>query len=81
MIRDTRGAMEGLKNSITWMAHEKAKTNVNLVRETSRMQTQKFVQNWLAKAFSDGKNYPVTVRFRSEVSTNAPALPLDKKQD
>jgi hypothetical protein len=81
VIRDTRGAMEALKNSITWMAHEKARTNVNLVRETSRMQTQKFVQNWLAKAFSDGKNYPVAVRFRSEVSTNAPALPLDKKQD
>lgn len=81
MIRDTHAAMEGLKNSITWMAHEKAKANVSLVRETGRMETQKFVQNWLAKNFSDGKNYPVRVRFRSEVSTNAPALTPDRKSD
>src|SRR5437660_40513 len=44
VIRDTRQAMDALKSSITSMAHQKAKTNVELVRETSRKQTEMFVQ-------------------------------------
>ncbi len=78
MIRDTRQAMDGLKSSITWMAHQKAKTNIGLVSDTGRKQTELFVRNWLAKSFADGKDYPVTVRFRSEVRTNAPVLQLKK---
>src|SRR5438309_1666574 len=48
MVRDTRQAMDGLKSSITWMAHQKAKANIGLVRDTGRKQTELFVQNWLA---------------------------------
>ena len=66
LIRNTTEAMDNLKSSITWLSYKKAKANIDLVRETGRTQTQRFVQNWLAKAFSDGKNYPVEVRFRSE---------------
>ena len=65
-IRNTTEAMENLKSSISWLSYKKAQTNIDLVRETGRTQTEAFVQNWLAKAFTDGKNYPVKVRFRSE---------------
>ena len=67
LFRNTGEAMENLKNSITWLAYKKAEANVELVRETGRKQTEAFVQNWLAKTFADGTNYPVKVLFRTEV--------------
>lgn len=66
LLRNTTEAMENLKNSITWLSYKKAEANVGLVRETGRRQTEIFVENWLAKSFADGKNYPVKVRFRHE---------------
>ena len=72
LIRDARQALEELKGSITWMVNQKARQNIPLVRETGRKETQAFVENWLAKSFADGKRYPVTVRFRNEIRTNAP---------
>ncbi len=68
MFRKTGEAMESLKGSITWLSYKKAGANAELVRETGRRQTELFVQNWLARTFPDGKNLPVKVRFRSELS-------------
>jgi hypothetical protein len=73
IMRDTRQSLEDLKGSITWMVNQKARQNIGLVRETGRKETQVFVENWLAKSFADGKKYPVVVRFRNELHTNAPA--------
>jgi hypothetical protein len=73
MIRDTHQALEDLKSSITWMVNQKARQNIGLVRETGRKQTEAFVETWLAGSFADGKKYPVIVRFRNELHTNAPA--------
>jgi hypothetical protein len=72
LIRDTRQALEALKQSITSMAYQKAAANVDLVRENGRRQTELFVQNWLARSFADGKKYPVSVRFRNELPGNGP---------
>jgi hypothetical protein len=58
--------MDNLRKSITWLSYKKAETNIGLVRETGRKQTETFVHNWLAKSFADGKNYPVKVIFRDE---------------
>jgi hypothetical protein len=66
MIRNTTDAMENLKRSITSLSYQKARTNVELVREKGRQQTEAFVQNWLARSFADGKVYAVKVRFRDE---------------
>ena len=66
LFRNTSEAMENLKSSITWLSYKKAESNINLVRETGRKQTESFVENWLAKSFADGKRYPVKVRFRNE---------------
>ncbi len=67
MIRDSHQAMDALKKSITSMTTQKAHANIGLVRETGRKQTEIFVQNWLSRTFSDGKKYPVVVKFRSEI--------------
>lgn len=76
LIRNTSEAMENLKSSITWLSYKKAETNIELVRETGRKQTESFVQNWLAKSFADGKKYPVQVRFRhEETAKNADLVP------
>jgi hypothetical protein len=65
-FRRTREAMENLKSSVTYLSIQRAKANTDLVRETARNEVQGFVENWLAKSFADGKQYPVKVRFRSE---------------
>jgi hypothetical protein len=67
MFRNTGDAMQHLKDSITSLSYLKARENVELVRETGRRQTELFVQNWLAKSFTDGKNWPVKVVFRKEL--------------
>jgi hypothetical protein len=76
MLRNTKDAMENLKSSITWLSYEKARTNVELVREKGRRETETFVQNWLARSFADGKDYPVKVRFGNEALTNGPPIQL-----
>jgi hypothetical protein len=68
IIRNTAEAMENLKSSITWLSYKKAHANIDLVRETGRTQTEAFVHNWLAKSFTDGKNYQVKVVFRNETA-------------
>ena len=61
------------------MANQKAQDNIGLVRETGRKQTEAFVRDWLARSFADGKNYPVSVRFRNEAQANGLApLPKDR---
>src|SRR5581483_1801985 len=76
-FRNTSEAMENLRSSMTWMCYQKAKANIELVRETGRKQTESFVENWLAKSFADGKKYPVKVRFRNEKSASAPVTPAN----
>jgi hypothetical protein len=70
IFRDTGEAIENLRGSITSACYHRAVENIGQVRETGRKQTELFVQNWLARSFADGKQYPVTVRFRDETQTN-----------
>ena len=66
VFRNTAQAQANLKQSITFLANRRARENVNLVRETGRRQTTEFVERWLLKAFTDGKQYPVKVYFPDE---------------
>ena len=66
VFRRTGESLEGLKESITQLARQKALENVNLVRETGRRQTAEFVEKWLSRQFTDGKSYPVKVYFAGE---------------
>jgi hypothetical protein len=58
--------MENLKQSLTGLVVLRAKENIPLVRENVRRQATEFVEKWLAKSFTDGKNYPVKVYFPDE---------------
>jgi hypothetical protein len=78
VLRKSAPALENLKSSITWLSNERAKTNIDLVRDTGRAKTEEFVETWLARSFSDGKNYAVKVRFRSEVPRHD-VLPAGKR--
>lgn len=74
----TDEALENLKKSLTSLTVLKAKDNIPLVRETCRQQTSLFVENWLARSFTDGGRFPVKVHFPGEplppgVSTNQPS--------
>jgi hypothetical protein len=71
MFRNTTEAMNNLKSSITSLSYQKALTNISLVRETGRAKTEQFVENWLERNFSDGKKYPVKVRFSDETQGEA----------
>jgi hypothetical protein len=66
LFRDTKQAQENLKKSITLLAHQKARQNIALVRESGRKQTAEFVEKWLTKSFADGNKYPVKVYFQDE---------------
>lgn len=67
----TGEAQENLKKSITSLVTLKAKENIPLVRETGRKQTADFVEKWLAKSFTDGKNYAVKVYFPGETPSDS----------
>jgi len=79
-FRNSATAIEGLKQSITILARDRARENLSLVRETGRRQTGEFVEKWLMKSFADGKQYPVKVYFPDEkppaAVTNASPLPF-----
>jgi hypothetical protein len=79
-FRNTTAAVEGLKQSVTILARDRARENINLVRETGRRQTGEFVEKWLMKSFTDGKQYPVKVYFADEKPpaglTNSAPTPL-----
>jgi hypothetical protein len=64
----TDEATENLKQSITSLVTLRAKDNVPLVREAGRKEIAEFVETWLARSFSDGKNYHVKVYFPGEKS-------------
>ncbi len=65
-IRDTAKAMDNLKKSITYQSKLRAKENIPLIRENGRHQITEFVEKWLMKSFTDGKDYPVKVYFSDE---------------
>ena len=65
-IRNTTAALDGLKQSITMLAKNRARENIPLVREHGRKQTTEFFEQWLSKSFTDGRKYPVKVFFPDE---------------
>jgi hypothetical protein len=71
VFRDKSQALENLKKAITFLAQQRARENIAIVRETGRRQTEEFVEKWLARTFADGKKYPVKVFFEGE------ALPVE----
>lgn len=72
-------ALDNLKRSITSLVALRAKDNIPLVRETGRREISQFVENWLARSFTDGKKYHVKVYLPGEKGPEGVVLrkPLD----
>ena len=58
--------MENLKQSITSLVSIRARDSIPVVRENVRRQATEFVEKWLLKNFTDGKQYPVKLYFADE---------------
>ncbi len=71
----TDEALENLKKSLTSLSVIKAKDNIPLVRENCRQQTTLFVERWLVKSFSDGRQFAVKVHFEGEQLPEGVAVP------
>jgi hypothetical protein len=67
----TAEAQENLKKTITALVKLRARDNIPLVRENARRQTTEFVERWLVRSFTDGKQYPVKVYFPGEKPPNS----------
>lgn len=76
LLRDEAGALSRLRAGITEMAKETATDNIDLVRELGRRKTEEFVENWLARSFTDGEQYHARVIFADEIGVGATAFPL-----
>jgi hypothetical protein len=75
----TAEAQENLKQSISSLVKLRAKENIHLVRESGRKQTAAFVEKWLARSFTDGKQYPVKVYFPDETPPDELAIPKPQR--
>src|SRR6266480_1494191 len=71
----TAEAQENLKKSLTGLVILRARENIPLVRENGRRQTTEFVEKWLMRSFTDGKEYPVKVYFPGEAAPGAVKMP------
>jgi hypothetical protein len=67
VFRDEGEALERLKEGLTGMADRRARENVTVVRELGRRKTAAFVQQWLAREFTDAEVHRVEVIFADEV--------------
>ena len=67
---------ENLRKSLASMAAGQAGQNLPLIRENARRQVAQFVETWLLRNFTDGRDYAVTVRFGDEIETPLPDAPL-----
>jgi hypothetical protein len=80
VLRDEQVVMERLKAELTPLLELRARQHVPLVRETGRRKVEAFVETWLVRRFSDGRQYRARVAFADEPEANgatpaAPALP------
>jgi hypothetical protein len=71
---------ENLRKSLASMAATQAEKNLPLVRENARRQIALFIDSWLLRSFSDGRDYSVTVQFRDEAESPQPDAPLKLKR-
>lgn len=66
LIRDTDEAMEKLRAALSDLARERARDNVELVREVGRKRVEEFVRTWLGNEFADSERLRIDVLFADE---------------
>jgi len=66
LVRNTDEAMEKLRAVLTDLARERARDNVELVREVGRRRVEQFIRTWLGSEFPDSERLRIDVRFAGE---------------
>ena len=69
LLRDEQQVAARLRREMMGRAAIQAKSNLPLVRETSRRQVERFVRNWLLQTFAEeAEGYAVEVYFADETA-------------
>ena len=79
LMRDTDEAMEKLRAVLTDLAHERARDNVELVREVGRRRVEEFVRTWLGNEFPDSERLRIDVLFADEDSRPSSRLQIERE--
>jgi hypothetical protein len=77
VFRNEDEALERLRDGVSRMAETRANENMALVREMGRRKTARFVEQWLARGFSDAAAHRVVVRFADE----EPSMPQIRESE
>jgi hypothetical protein len=64
LLRDSDEAIESLQVLISGLAEERARDNVELVREVGRRRIEEFVRSWLGNEFEDTERLATNPRSR-----------------
>jgi len=76
VFRDEALVVEQLRRGLSGLAKVRARQHVVLVRETGRRRTERFVESWLGRTFSDGAKHRAKVTFADEVPSAPSPSPL-----
>lgn len=79
ILRDENAAIESLRAGLTELSRRRSTDNLSLVRETARLEIERFVANWLRTSF-DGEVEHLSVVVRNEPRIPA-AVDLDRPTD
>ena len=66
LLRDEDEAIENLRVLVTGLARQRARENVELVREVGRRRVEDFVRTWLGNEFPDADRLRIDVVFADE---------------
>ena len=67
MKRGAEEVLAKLRDGLMEMSRQRAKENIELIRELGRRKTKDFFQKWLSGTYSNGADYQVEVIFRDEL--------------
>ena len=67
VFRDEEEGLRKLRDGLMQMSRQRAKENIELIRELGRRKTKEFFQKWLAGTFDNGAQYQVEVVFSDEL--------------
>ncbi len=77
--RDEAPVLEALRRGMGAMAEERARRNVDLVRELGRRKAEQFVERWLLANFgTDASQVRISVAFADEDGIIGPASPFQE---
>jgi hypothetical protein len=76
VFRDEQLVVDRLRAEMTPLLERRAHDHVPLVREAGRRKVEAFVETWLVKSFSDGKEYRARVLFADEPPQATPSAPV-----